>query len=103
MEISTSLVKFKFHILFAAAFSLLVFSLICVAPRFLDVLAYFWPLLVSTALFLLAVVLIARTSPPATEAPAEKTAEGILEFVAAQPDAVVLQPAEECSTSDRTM
>ncbi|KAL7218832.1 hypothetical protein ACSBR2_011995 [Camellia fascicularis] len=39
MEISEKLLKFKFHILFTIAF-----SLIYLAPRFLDVLAYFWPL-----------------------------------------------------------
>ncbi|XAR67375.1 hypothetical protein NMG60_11002107 [Bertholletia excelsa] len=49
MEISGKLLKFKFHILVAGALSLVIFSLIYVVPSFLDVLAYFWPLLLSTA------------------------------------------------------
>ncbi|KAF7140779.1 hypothetical protein RHSIM_Rhsim06G0228800 [Rhododendron simsii] len=98
MEIWTRLLKLKFHILFALAFSIMILFLIYLAPRFIHVLAYFWPLLLSTALFLVAVVVIGQTSPPASEAPTEKAGEGILEFVAAQPEAVQLAE-DQCSTS----
>ncbi|KAL0443285.1 UNVERIFIED_CONTAM: hypothetical protein Slati_2051200 [Sesamum latifolium] len=51
MEIPEKLLKFKFHILFGVALSLFIFFLCYLAPSFLDVLKYFWPLLLSTALF----------------------------------------------------
>ncbi|XAR56783.1 hypothetical protein NMG60_11037376 [Bertholletia excelsa] len=92
MEIPAKLLRFKFHILFAAAFSLLLLSLLYIAPSFLDVLAYFWPLLVSTALFLVAVTVFGQTSPPAS---GEKAGEGLLDFVAGQPEHVEI--ADESS------
>ena len=98
MEISAKLLKFKFHILTAIAFSLMIFSLIYLAPRFLDVVAYFWPLLVSTVLFLVAVVLFDRSSPPAAKAPGEKAVESLLDFIAPLPEEV--QFAEESSKSE---
>lgn len=89
MEIQKLLLKFKFHILIASTFTIFIFSLIYLAPRFLDVVKYFWPLLLSTALFLVAVVLFGWISPPVSEVSGEKAGEGILEFVAGQPE---LQP-----------
>nr|XP_009602980.1 uncharacterized protein LOC104098035 [Nicotiana tomentosiformis]XP_016452171.1 PREDICTED: uncharacterized protein LOC107776766 [Nicotiana tabacum] len=88
MEIQQLVLKFKFHILFASIFSIFIIILIYLAPRFIDVIKYFWPLLLSTALFLVAVVLFGRISPPVAEA--EKPGEDILDFVAGQPDE--LQP-----------
>nr|XP_004244077.1 uncharacterized protein LOC101260954 [Solanum lycopersicum] len=86
MEIQKLLLKFKFHILIASSFTIFIFALIYLAPRFLDVVKYFWPLLLSTALFLIAVVLFGWISPPVSEVSGEKTGEGILEFVAGQPE-----------------
>nr|XP_009760279.1 PREDICTED: uncharacterized protein LOC104212645 [Nicotiana sylvestris] len=88
MEIQQLVLKFKFHILFASIFSIFIIILIYLAPRFIDVIKYFWPLLLSTALFLVAVVLFGRISPPVAET--EKPGEDILDFVASQPDE--LQP-----------
>ncbi|KAK4398617.1 UNVERIFIED_CONTAM: hypothetical protein Scaly_1247200 [Sesamum calycinum] len=88
MEIPEKLLKFKFHILFGVALSLLIFFLCYLAPSFLDVLKYFWPLLVSTALFLVTIVVFGRISPPVTEAPGEKAGEGLLDYVAGQPEQV---------------
>ncbi|CAK9166875.1 unnamed protein product [Ilex paraguariensis] len=98
MEIPEKLLKFKFHILFASVFSLLIISIIYVAPRFLEILAYFWPLLVSTALFLITVIVFGQISPPTTEASGEKTGEVILDYVAGQPEQV--QPEVESYKSD---
>ncbi|XP_060187143.1 uncharacterized protein LOC132616620 [Lycium barbarum] len=84
MEIQQLLLKFKFHILIASTFSILIIALIYLAPRFLDIVKYFWPLLLSTALFLVAIVLFGRISPPVAEVSGEKTGEGILDFVAGQ-------------------
>ncbi|KAL3821119.1 hypothetical protein ACJIZ3_007024 [Penstemon smallii] len=95
MEISEKVLKFKFHVLIAFAFSLFIFFLCYIAPRFLDVLKFFWPLFVSTALFLFAIVIFGRISPP-LEAPGEKTGEGLLDYVAGETEQVhtLLEEAE---------
>nr|GME02778.1 uncharacterized protein LOC113689905 [Ipomoea batatas] len=80
MEISEKIVKFKIPILFLAAFSLIIFSVVYVAPKFLDILKYFWPLLLSTALFLATVAAFSRITPPVPE----ESGEGILDYVAGQ-------------------
>nr|GLL38308.1 uncharacterized protein LOC113689905 [Ipomoea trifida] len=88
MEIPEKILQFKFYILFSAVFSLITLSLIYLAPSFLDILNYFWPLFLSTALFLVAVVLFGRTSPP----PPELSGEGILDYVAGKHQVGELQP-----------
>lgn len=85
-NIPEKLVKFKFPILIVTILGLLVAFFIYLAPSFVDVIKYFWPLLVSTALFLVAIVVFGRISPPHTEAPGDKPGEGILDYVAGQPD-----------------
>ncbi|KAM7498991.1 hypothetical protein LguiA_023405 [Lonicera macranthoides] len=95
MEIQQKLLKFKFHILISLTFSLIILSLLYLAPRFLEILAYFWPLLLSTALFLATVVVFGRTSPPAAEVSGEKAGEDILDFVAGQ-----VQPEEVLQPED---
>ncbi|KAF5948282.1 hypothetical protein HYC85_014239 [Camellia sinensis] len=77
----------------------MIFSLIYLAARLLDVLAYFWLPFLSTALFLVTVVLFAKSSPLSTEVPAEKTNERLLDFVAGQPK-LVQSTDEECSKSE---
>ncbi|GKA02052.1 hypothetical protein Tco_0674717 [Tanacetum coccineum] len=56
------------------------------APKFLDVLTYFWPLLVSTTLFLIAVVVFGRSSQQSLGSPGEKAGEEIIDYVASQPE-----------------
>ncbi|OVA02180.1 hypothetical protein BVC80_8785g14 [Macleaya cordata] len=92
MEIPEKLLKFKFHIIFTTLLSLLLLSLFLLAPRFLTILSYFWPLFVSTALFLIAVVFFAKVSPPITETTScEKAGEGLLDYVAGQPEEILEQ------------
>ncbi|CAN6477798.1 unnamed protein product [Victoria cruziana] len=63
-----NLMRFRYHALFAAVLVLSVVTLVRVAPSFMTVLNFFSPLLVSTALFLIAVVFINRSySPSAAE------------------------------------
>ncbi|KAM6552625.1 hypothetical protein CsatB_013387 [Cannabis sativa] len=82
MEIQQKLMRFKFHILITLILFTLITTLILIAPKFLTILAYFWPLLLSTALFLIAVLVFAKTSlPPATS---DKTGEGLLDYVAGE-------------------
>ncbi|KAB2606123.1 hypothetical protein D8674_005840 [Pyrus ussuriensis x Pyrus communis] len=89
MEIPEKLVKFKFHFLFALLFCFALYSLTLIAPRFLTLLAYFWPLFLSTALFLFAVVVFGKTTIPGSDASGDKPGEGLLDYVAGQPDHVV--------------
>ncbi|KAL2523776.1 hypothetical protein Adt_08830 [Abeliophyllum distichum] len=86
MEIPEKLLKFKFHILSAITLCSSILLIIYLAPRFLNIIKYFWPLLVSTALFLVAVFVLGRISPPVVSASDEKAAEGLLDYVAGQPE-----------------
>ncbi|KAK6133008.1 hypothetical protein DH2020_033299 [Rehmannia glutinosa] len=97
MEIPEKLLRFKFHILLAFTFSFCVVFLCYLAPRFLDILNYFWPLLVSTALFLVAVVVFDRISPISAEYPAEKAGEGLLDYVAGEPPTGQVESLVEAS------
>ncbi|KAL8046290.1 hypothetical protein ABFS82_08G169400 [Erythranthe guttata] len=83
-EIEEKLLKFKFHILFALIFSLFIIFICYLAPSFVDIINYFSPLLVSTALFLVAAVVFDRISPPSPEYPGEKAGEGLLDYVAGE-------------------
>ncbi|KAJ0044999.1 hypothetical protein Pint_03871 [Pistacia integerrima] len=97
MEIQEKLLKFKFHILFTLSFLGLMFSLVIFAPRVLTILAYFWPLFLSTALFLVAVVFFGKTSLPASDSHIEHhkaAAEDILGYVAGQDHAVQHPPPQ---------
>ncbi|KAM0063819.1 hypothetical protein Hdeb2414_s0003g00095391 [Helianthus debilis subsp. tardiflorus] len=103
MKIPENLIKFKFQILLATTFSLIILSLLYIAPSFLHILAYFWPLLLSTALFLVTVVVFGLTSPPGAQVSGQKAGEGILDYVAGEPEPVVVLPevgGEGCSNFD---
>ncbi|CDP13724.1 unnamed protein product [Coffea canephora] len=100
MDIPEKLLKFKVHILIGAILSLLLIFLVYLAPSFLDILKYFWPLLVSTALFLVAIVVFGRISPPPPEASVEKAGEGILDYVAGEPDNLQTQVDEHDSAEE---
>ncbi|KAF8409728.1 hypothetical protein HHK36_005807 [Tetracentron sinense] len=88
MAIPEKLLKFKFHLIFVILVSLLLFFILLLAPRFFDIIAYFWPLFLSTALFLVAIVVFGQISPPGTETSSDKTGEELLDYVAGQPELV---------------
>lgn len=90
-EIPEKLLKFRFHIIAALALGLFIIVLCYLAPSFVDIFKYFWPLLVSTALFLVAVVVFDRISPPSAEFEA---GEGLLDYVAGEPVGSLLEEAE---------
>ncbi|CAN1135755.1 hypothetical protein LINPERPRIM_LOCUS20677 [Linum perenne] len=95
MEIQQNLLKYKLHIISALILSLLIASIIYLAPRLLTILAYFWPLFISTGLFLGASVFIGKTSLLATDSDpsADKASEVLLDYVVGQPPS--LHAAEE--------
>ena len=89
MEIKEKLLNYKYHIFFTLVFSLILVSIIVVAPSFLTILAYFCPLLLSTALFLGAVIFFGKTSLPGPDSSGDKAGEGLLDYVAGQPEQAV--------------
>ncbi|KAL6544547.1 hypothetical protein OROMI_023409 [Orobanche minor] len=82
MEIPQKLLRFKFHILLAFTFSFSIIFLGYLGPSFLDILKYFWPLLVSTALFLAAAVVLDQVSPFSADYYGEDAGEELLDYVA---------------------
>ncbi|KAL9690989.1 hypothetical protein QQ045_011406 [Rhodiola kirilowii] len=79
MEISPKLLQYKYPFAVAALITTITVSIILVAPRILSVLAYFWPLLASTAV-LVAVMLAFRggMSQPEIEMQGTKLGEGLM-------------------------
>ena len=84
MEIPEKVVKFRYHFLGA-----MLFSLVIMAPRFMTLLTYFWPLFLSTALVLALVFFFAKTSPlhsaDATSS-LHNSGEALLDYVAGHHD-----------------
>ncbi|XP_028752937.1 uncharacterized protein LOC114712545 [Neltuma alba] len=100
MEISQRLFKFKYHFVAALLLAFTVSSFAVLAPRFLTVLAYFWPLFLSTALFLALVLVFGRTSSSAagSSSSSNNTAgEVFLDYVAGHHE---LQLESQASKSD---
>ncbi|KAJ6754074.1 hypothetical protein OIU79_026831 [Salix purpurea] len=89
MAIKEKLLNYKYHIFFTLIFSVILVSIILVAPSFLTILAYFCPLLLSTALFLGAVIFFGKTSLPGPDSSGDKAGEGLLDYVAGQPEQAV--------------
>ncbi|XVF70877.1 hypothetical protein PTKIN_Ptkin11bG0197700 [Pterospermum kingtungense] len=91
MEIPEKLLKLKYPMLITLTLSLILSSLIIFAPSLLTILTYFWPLFLSTALFLVVVIFFGKTSAlhggggGGDESPAVKAGEGLLDYVAGQP------------------
>ncbi|GER54943.1 hypothetical protein STAS_32577 [Striga asiatica] len=84
MEIRQKLLRIKFQILVALTLTLSVIFICYLAPRFVDILNYFWPLLLSTALFLVALFVLDRISPVSDNS-GEMAGEGLLDYVAGEP------------------
>lgn len=85
MDVSEKLQKYRYHITMAILVSISFSLLLYVAPRFLTILAYFWPLFASTTVFLVAIIAFGGVSKLSTEAHGEKAGEGLLDYVAGRP------------------
>lgn len=82
MDIQTQLMQYKYHLAIAASVSALVSSALYAAPRLGTILAFFWPLFASTALFVAAIVAFSGVSKLAVEAHGGGEGEDIVDFVA---------------------
>ncbi|GMJ10419.1 PSI-INTERACTING ROOT-CELL ENRICHED 1 [Hibiscus trionum] len=84
MEIPQKLLKLKHPIILALS----LLPIILFAPSFLTVLTYFWPLLLSTALFLVSVIFLGKTSAHSAASdsdPVDKAGQVLLDYVSGEP------------------
>ncbi|ESR63156.1 hypothetical protein CICLE_v10017306mg [Citrus x clementina] len=82
MDITPKLVQYKYQFSVAMVVSLILGLLSYGTPRMLTILAYFWPLLASTTVFLLLIIAFGGLSQLANEAHGERAGEGLLDYVA---------------------
>lgn len=73
--------QYRYHFTISVIVSVVLSLLLYGAPRLVTILAYFWPLFASTALFLVTILAFGGLSQLATEAHGEKAGEGILDYV----------------------
>jgi len=89
MDIPERLLQYRHHFAIAITASAVLSLLLYAAPRLVTILAYFWPLLASTAVFLILILVFGGTvTHMATDSHAEKAGEGLLDYVAGQPETV---------------
>ncbi|KAJ1428653.1 hypothetical protein SESBI_08754 [Sesbania bispinosa] len=86
MDVSEKLLKYRYHITIAIVALLSSSLLLYAAPRFLTILAYFWPLFASTTVFLVAIIAFGGVSKLSTEAHGKEAGEGFLDYVAGRPE-----------------
>lgn len=84
MEISPKLLKYKTHFVITIIVSSILAFLLQAAPQFMTIITYFWPLFISTALFLVLIVVFGKITP--SEFYGDKEGEGIMDYVAGQPE-----------------
>ncbi|KAK3218796.1 hypothetical protein Dsin_012766 [Dipteronia sinensis] len=95
MDVSPKLMQYRYHFSVVIIGTLILGLLSYAAPRMLTVLAYFWPLFASTAVFLVLIITFGGVSQLGIEAHGEKTGEGLLDYVAGQPEHVQDSPKEK--------
>ncbi|CAL5411794.1 unnamed protein product [Camellia sinensis] len=86
MAIPEKLLQYKYHFTITIFLSLILAFFIIVAPRFITILSYFWPLLLSTTVFLVAMVVFGQISSTFTESYDDKAGEGLLDYVTGRPE-----------------
>ncbi|KAL5182331.1 hypothetical protein HKD37_17G046486 [Glycine soja] len=88
MDVPRMLVQYRYHITIAIAFSLSLSLLLYAPPRIMIILAYFWPLLASTTVFLVAIIALGGVSKFSTEGHGhgKKAGEGLLDYVTGMPE-----------------
>ncbi|KAG5242408.1 Microtubule-associated protein [Salix suchowensis] len=87
MVIPERLLQYRYHFAVAITASAVLSLFLYAAPRLITILAYFWPLFASTAVFLILIVVFGGTvSHLAADSQGEKEGEGLLDYVAEQPE-----------------
>lgn len=86
MDIPEKLLQYKYHIAITFVSLLIAGGFIFIAPQFFTVLSYFWPLFLSTAVFLAAVTVFGQTSLWSAESYGDKEGEGLLDYITGHPE-----------------
>ncbi|KAJ9180820.1 hypothetical protein P3X46_009022 [Hevea brasiliensis] len=84
MDIPEKILQYRYHFVVAIIASLVLSILLYAAPRFLTILAYFWPLFASTTVFLVLIIAFGGVSQLASDAHGAQAGEGLLDYVAGQ-------------------
>ncbi|KAI4371620.1 hypothetical protein MLD38_009948 [Melastoma candidum] len=85
LDVPSQLSQYKFPLTVVLAGIFTLSLVLYMAPRLVDVFAYFGPLFVSTAVLVVAVVAFTSISGVPNEPHGEKAGEGMLEYVAGPP------------------
>ncbi|VFQ58983.1 unnamed protein product [Cuscuta campestris] len=72
-------------LVFFVTSTVLSFAITNVAPRFADMFAYFWPLFVSTTVFMGAIIAFTQVPPLAVDYRDERDGEWLLEYLTGLP------------------
>ncbi|KAJ6779132.1 TRANSMEMBRANE PROTEIN [Salix koriyanagi] len=88
MGIPERVLQYRFHLAAAIAASLVLSLLLYASPGLITIVAYFWPLFASTAVFLMLILVFGGVPQLATDYHGEKAGEGLLDYVAGQPETV---------------
>ncbi|KAL3740917.1 hypothetical protein ACJRO7_022096 [Eucalyptus globulus] len=84
MDIPAQILQYKNQIGMAVVGVLAISLMVYAAPRLVSILAYFWPLFASTAVFLVTVFAFGGISKLSTEGHSREAGEGIVDYVAGQ-------------------
>ncbi|XXG63378.1 hypothetical protein AAC387_Pa05g1585 [Persea americana] len=84
MDVPETLLQYRFHLIVATLFSVFLVFLINYAPSLVTVVSYFWPLFLSTGVFLFSVVFFGRISPSESDTCGGRTGEELMHYVAGQ-------------------
>lgn len=85
MDIQDQVVRFRYYILASLLSLIAIFTLLHLAPSFVTLIVFFFPLLISTTIFLTIIILFGNTtqSHPNDAVPSfPKPAEELLDYVA---------------------
>ncbi|CDP04517.1 unnamed protein product [Coffea canephora] len=83
MEISVKLLHYKYHFAAVLISSLIIAIFVIMAPHFLSIFSYFWPLLLSTSILLGTIIVFGQSAP---EFYGNGNGEGFLDYVAGRPE-----------------
>ncbi|KAL7103109.1 hypothetical protein ABFS82_08G156200 [Erythranthe guttata] len=88
MEIYSVFLQHRFFLSAAVALLLSLACLLTIMPPVISVLYYFWPLFVSTAIALVAIIVIGQISPIPREFSDERQGEALLDYVAGKQESL---------------
>ncbi|MQM01145.1 hypothetical protein Taro_033892 [Colocasia esculenta] len=92
--------RFRFHALALGALAALALSLARLGPSFLSVVSFFWPLLLSTAFFLAAILVLRIISPTSADPPSNQAGEEFMDYVASRNPLEDHRPGDDEGSSD---